>query len=179
MTIDRPNYRYYRANHGRWRGALALAITDWRAFFACRMSVLDRLRAISMSLVPKLLGPLCMETSVDYHASAERDGEVRHTTRVSKWGLTLFRGEEILVLAENGRDVALRGVQRHFPTPWIVRGLGDACASVDEPGTRARYELEFLGAPLHQTGEIVAGGVRITQETEFSRAVVLLRRIEP
>ena len=170
-----PNRAYYQSTHGRWRSALELRITDWRAFRACPMTLLDRFRVLSMLATAAVLGPLVIETEVDYHGHVE-DGEVLHRTRVGKWGMTLMRSEERFVLDDDGHAFEMRGELRMAPT-FLARGFGDATGRIDETGTRGRYEFDWLGTRMRQTTRLDARGAEITQETDWSRGVQMLRRI--
>jgi hypothetical protein len=171
--LDLPNHAYYRSCHGSFRCELDLAITDWAAFRACRMGSMDRLRMGALVLWPKLIGRFVFETTVDYTTNGAR-GEVVHTTRVSKWGITFLRGVEILSLDENGRDFRLRAEHRFWPAMWRVRKF-DGHGQVDETGTRATYSFPWFGTTMRQTTLAEEGGATITQETEWSRGVQRLR----
>jgi hypothetical protein len=177
MSAERPNRTYYRSVEGAWCGPLDLVITDWAAFRACPMSLLDRVRLLSMALSSRLVGPARLETTVDASGGAARD-EVVHTTRVSKWGLTFMRTTEWLALAPNGRDLTMRIELRLAPTPWRVRVIPPSPARVDETASRASYRFPWFGTEMRQEAERSADGgtVTLTQETAFSRGVQVLRR---
>ncbi|MFI5299796.1 MAG: hypothetical protein ACHREM_17045 [Polyangiales bacterium] len=170
-----PNHDYYRANHGRWRAAFHFRVTDWRALLASQLRVRDRLRVVALAILPRLVGPLVLETTVDYASDGER-GLVIHTTRFTKWGLVLYLGVERLTLDPNGRDVSIAREER-FPPSRAWRPVpGENRAEVDPSGLRAAYAFELFGAKLVQTGEIVEEGVRIVQTTAWSAADQVLRR---
>lgn len=172
-----PNVSYYRAVHGRWSTDLELVLTNFDAFWATPMSFLDRARLLSMTILPRLFGPLRFETSVDSESRfAHR--EVLHTTRVSKLGITWASSVETLTLDEDGRKFQMRGEMRLFPNPWRTRDFGEASGEIDAQGTQASYRFAWFGTEMRQRGEIGADGstVTITQETPFSRGVQVLRR---
>lgn len=173
MAADAPNRAYYRSVEGRWSGTLDFTITDWAALRACPMSHCDRLRLASMALATRLLGPSRLDTSVD--ASGD---EVVHTTRVSKWGLTMMRSTEWLALDANGRDLTMRIDLRLAPASWRVRAIPPAPARVDETASRASYRIPWFGTEMRQDAERSADGrtVTLVQETPFSRGVQVLRR---
>src|SRR5204862_7583297 len=106
-----PSHGYYRAVHGRWRGAFEFRITDPDAFARADMGWLDRRRVRSMATTIGLI----MDTSVDYETRG-KDGTVVHTTRISKWGLTLYDVIETFTLDPNGRDVGIAREERVFPS---------------------------------------------------------------
>lgn len=175
QSPELPNHAYYRPLHGRWRSPFQFEVTHWGAFWACPMGLMDRLRVLSMTAAPRLFGPLTIETEVDY-ATRGAQGEVIHKTRITKWGATFLRSDETFSLHKNGRDLAVRGEQRLWPTPWRVQEFVGGHASIDESGTRATYVLPLLGTQMRQTTQVEQDGVRITQETEWSRGVQMLRR---
>lgn len=166
------NLAYYRAVEGAWRCPLDLTITDWAAFRRAPMRRGERWGLVALLAVARLLGACRLDTSVD----ATRQPVV-HTTRVSKWGVTLLRSQEWLALDANGRDVRMRVAMRSFPTLWRATEV-TAVASVAADGRRADYRIPWLGVEMHQRGERGAGDATVTlvQETAFSRGVQVLRR---
>ena len=176
MSPEPPNRAYYRSVEGHWSGPLDLAITDWRAFRVCPMGLADRLRVLSMVLTARLLGPCRLNTSVD--ASGAARDEVVHTTRVSKWGVTLMRSVERIALAANGRDVTMQIEMRLAPTLWRARIEPGSPALVDASGRRASYRFTWFGTEMRQEAERSPDGgtVTLTQLTDFSRGVQVLRR---
>lgn len=172
MSAAPPNRSYYRAVEGAWSGPLDLAITDWPAFRRTAMPLGERLRLLAMLASARLFGACRLDTTVD--ASGEA---VVHTTRVSKWGLTLMRSTEWLTLDANGRDLSMRIAMRYWPTLWRER-ITVAPATVDAAGRRADYRIPWCGTEMRQRGERDAAGtgVVLTQETPFSRGVQVLRR---
>ncbi len=141
------------------------------------MGWLDRLRVLSLVSVAPLLGPLTLETSVDYHR-AGAGGLVLHTTRVSKLGMTFLRSVERLTLLDNGRDLTMAGEQHLWPALWHGRAF-DGTGQVDETGTRATYDFPFFGTRMRQSAQIEGAGVRLLQETPWSRSSLPLERVEP
>lgn len=173
---ESPNRAYYRSRHGRWAGAFELRITDRAALSAEGLALSDRMNVWSLSLMQRVLGPCRIETSVDA-ASRISAGEVLHTTRLSKWGITLFRSTEIIALDDNGRDFTMRVAMGLWPRPSHVTRTDDSRGQVDATGTRASYDFPWLGTRMRQTGECEGESVtRLTQETPFSRGVVVLER---
>jgi hypothetical protein len=128
-----------------------------------------------MVFMPKLLGPLVIETSVDYETNGAR-GEVVHTTRISKWGMTMYDAVETFTLSPNGKDIAIAREQRAWPSLRRTREVGESRGEVEPSGTKASYVFPFFGTVMRQTGSIEERGVRIVQETDWSRGEQLLER---
>jgi len=124
MQAEAPNWAYFRAVAGRWGGPLDFAITDWRAFRAARMPLGDRLSLLAMASLTRVVGAFQLETGVDVASGASRD-EVVHTTRVSKWGVTLLRSVDTLRLDRNGRDMTMRIELGLWPALRRVRVAAD------------------------------------------------------
>lgn len=174
MSVEAPNRAYYRAVEGAWSAPLDLAITDWRAFRRTAMPLGDRLRVLAMVASARLFGAPRLDTTVD--ASGEA---VVHTTRVSKWGMTLMRSTEELTLDANGRDLSMRIAMRYWPTLWREQ-ISLAPAVVDAAGREADYRIPWCGTEMRQRGQYDAAGpvVTLTQETAFLRGVQVLRRAD-
>src|SRR5262249_24469894 len=160
MAADRPNRDYYCSVAGRSSAPLDLAITDWDAFRRSAMTRADRLRLRSMLLATRLLGPCRLETSVDA-SGAERD-EIVHTTRVSKWGMTMMRSIERITLAGNGRDASMHIEMRLAPTLWRTRVEPATPALVDSSGQRASYRFTWFGVEMRQEAERSPDGRPVT-----------------
>ena len=167
-----PALRYYRALVGAWSGRFTLTITDPRAFREGAAPWLTKLGLAPVALVPRL-GVATMATTLQ----PQGDGDsptFRHTTRVSRWGVTLFATDEVISLGDDGRSIHMSGSQRMGPggaEPYESEG------EVDEAATRATYRILWVGEPLVQRTAIVPEGLELSQETRWSRAMVLLRRV--
>jgi hypothetical protein len=174
MTTDGPAHRYYRAMQGRWRGDYRLEITDFTAFQAAPMTRMDRIRLLLMHLLPKLLGPFSLTTSVD--VLRIESGEVLHTTRTTKWGTPLFRSEETLRLAQDGRTLTMRGPQRFAPLLWPLRDFGDAHGEINGAATGATYRIPWIGGEMVQRTSVVPAGLELSQDSPWFHATATLRR---
>jgi hypothetical protein len=172
-----PNRAYYEACAGRWACALDFAITDWGAWRGSRMALIGRLNLLALAAAVRLIGPLRLETSVD--VSDADHGEVVHTTRVSKWGVTLMRSVDRLSLDANGRDAVMRVAMSFFPLLAHAQHFPPAPAHIDADAHRADYRIPWFGAEMHQSGELSPDGTTVTliQATDFSRGVQVLRRV--
>lgn len=164
MDETAPARRYYESLTDAWSGRFTIAVTDWRG--GGRGAGAPKAMAAAMRLV----GPALMETTL----AAEGDDFV-HTTRVSKWGVTLLETRERIVLAGDGTSLAMTGEQRaRFGASEPYEAEGE----IDETATRATYRIPWAGVELVQRTRIVDGGagLELEQLTPFSRAFVVLRR---
>lgn len=170
-----PNRAYYDACAGRWACRMQFAITDWRAWRRSRMALIGRLNLAALAAAVRLLA-LRLDTSVDVSGAAR--GEVVHTTRVSKWGVTLMRSVDRIALDANGRDATMRVDMSFFPLLGRAQRFPPAAATIDADARRADYRIPWFGGEMHQTGELSADGMTVTliQQTDFSRGVQVLRR---
>lgn len=112
-----------------------------------------------------------------FETSVARDtvAEVVHTTAIRWWRLPLVRSREVLTLNADGRRLELCGDSRFLLVPWKVERLVGA-GEVNESGTCAVYQLEFMGARMQQTAERSSDRVTLTQEMAGYRAVQPLQR---
>lgn len=172
---DLPNHTYYRACHGSWRCTVDFALTDPRAFASASIGAMNRMRVWSLLWLVRLFGPMALHTSVDYESRAARN-EVIHTTRAIKWGLPLLDSVEIISLADDGRRFTLHAEERSWPFTFLVHRY-DGEGEIDASATRATYRLPWMGAELVQTTLREGDLVTATQATNWSRAVLPLRRV--
>lgn len=159
--IDGPARRYYRSLEGRWSGRFHFAVTDPRA--GGEAAALRRMAALS-----RLVGPASIATTL------EAEGDCfRHTTRISKWGATLYETAERIELRPDGRALVMSGELR---APFRPVERYEASGEIDERATGATYRIPWAGVEMVQRTAIVAEGLELSQETPWSRAYVLLRR---
>lgn len=172
MLSDLPNHAYYRACEGRWRCDFDFAITDPAAFRAAPLAWIDRQRIESVVNWARWAGPFHFITTVE----CKPHGEVLHTTRLRKFGISFLHSAETITLDPNGRDFTLRGSQRYWPTGlWHSRSI-TGHGQVDETATRATYEFTWFGTRMQQSTLRHEHGVDIVQHSPFSRGTQQLRR---
>jgi hypothetical protein len=147
MSAQGPAHVYYRACVGRWRAPLRMTLTDAAALRASGMSRSDRWSLRLLAEWPRWLGPVVMETSVDFDAN----GEVVHTTRVRWGGLTLQRSVEVFTIAPDGVSLTIRGGMT-----GTARALPD--------GASVEYELRWLGAEIRQRTQRTQDHVTVRME---------------
>ena len=156
---DGPAHRYYASLVGAWSGRFDLQVTDREAMRSAPFPA----RASARLASP--LGGYSMSTTL---AGTGRDWH--HTTRVEKFGLTLFTSDETIAIADDGRSFRITGVQHPLVGPEErYEGPGE----IDPSASGATYRITWAGAPLQQRTAILPEGLQLTQETAW---VVLLRR---
>ena len=89
-----------------------------------------------------------------------------------------MRSIERIALAADGREATMRIEMRLAPTLWRERNEPATPAVIDAAGRRASYRFTWFGAEMHQEAERSGDGttVTLTQVTDFSRGVQVLRR---
>jgi hypothetical protein len=158
-----PALRYYRSLEGRWLGELRLRVTD-------PQELRTRSRDVRMIGLLSRLGSVWMATTL-FQASQR---EFVHTTKVFKWRLTLFDSSERIFVNDDEQNLRMEGELRpRFGRLEAFQAEGQ----VDESGTRATYRIPWLGEQLIQRTQIVDAGLELEQETDWSSASVLLRRL--
>lgn len=164
-----PTVRYYRAMTGSWSGPYRFVITDPAAMRAAVPAWWDRRGLLLMHA----LGGARMSTTVAFRA----DDEVLHTTRVTAWGLPALSGVEVFRLADDGRSLSVRMVQRFAPLFRPPRDFGEGSGVVADPEVGADYRLPWLGGcVIEQRVRVVAGGVALAQTSAWFRAEARLVR---
>lgn len=166
MPTTPPNLRYYRALVGRWSGRFELRVTDSNAL--ARQPLFTRLVGFTAGFG----GRAKIATTLD-EAAADR---FLHTTRVTRFGLTLLRSSETIALSSDGSSFIIEGWQRFLWRHDPYRGEGQITA--DASG--AHYPITWLGAPMTQTTRIQGPegqpSLRLVQQTAWSAGEVLLKR---
>ncbi len=175
MYSEAPHHRYFRAKEGRWRGKIRFALTDARGLRASTLSLADKWSLRSLSLASHL-SALVLTTTVDY-AGRGHLNEVLHTTRVSNFGLTVYRSAETIFLNDDGRSFRIEGREAFFTflrrSEWVAEGA----VATDHDG--AAYRIPCFGLTMEQETRMTPDGLEIRQQTAFSRATILLKWQRP
>jgi hypothetical protein len=161
-----PARKYYESLVDAWSGRFTFEVTDWRGGGRGAAQVK------AMGAMSRVIGPAWIATTL-----AREGDDFRHTTEVSKWGITVLETTELIVLAGDGRSFSMKGEQR---APFAAREPYEASGEIDESGTRATYRIPWSGVEMVQRTHIVddGRGLELEQLTPFSRAYVVLRRAE-
>ena len=167
----RPNQAYYQRNFGGWEGTFTFAITDWTTFRGAGMSLLDRWSVLATVYAPRFVGPLRVETQVDLRPDREAPDTMLHRLRISKWGLTLYRTDEVFTLEEDGLAVTIRAVERRFPLLWRGRDWPVCHGAVEEAADAARYDIPWFGTTLEIRARLTADGVDVAMATPWAAGV--------
>lgn len=165
--MNTPAGRYYQSLIGDWSGAMDMRVRDAAALREAGAF------ARTLGLFVRMNGRVTVATTL--RRAVDEDGlpVYAHTTRVSRWGVPALRSEETLVLLPDGRSLVMRGVHRmalRAAEPYAGTGR------ISEDAREAVYEFTWMAAPMVQRTEIVAEGLRLTQETAWAYNEVLLRR---
>ncbi|VTT98836.1 Uncharacterized protein OS=Plesiocystis pacifica SIR-1 GN=PPSIR1_40060 PE=4 SV=1 [Gemmataceae bacterium] len=170
MQPDAPHHRYFRAKEGHWRGKIRFAVTDPRGLRASSVRWADKWSFRSTSLASRLSG-LVLRTTVDYASGGDRN-EVLHTTRVSNFGVPVYRSAETFFLGDDGRSFRIEGREAFFPFLRRTVWTGSGEVATDHDG--ASYLIPVFGLTMEQETRMTADGLEITQRTAFTRADILL-----
>lgn len=127
--------RYYTRVQGQWSWTLNVELNGWRALFKRPISGAQMLL---IALWQRVAGPLEFWTEVG-QVSAQ---SVEHKTRVSKWGITLFKSSETIEF--NQDHVTVGGKQASWPLLFLERDLGPFKGTITSHAT-AVYQFEMLG----------------------------------
>lgn len=165
---DSNTKRYFASMCGAWVGAYRFEVTDFTALRKAVPRRLDRWRVWAMHLA----GRATMHTTVSWTP----EGDVRHTTRVSSFGLPGMLSTELFRLNDDGRTFAVSMCQR-FPPLFRRRTFTEGRGEVTDPLLGADYHLPWLGGEIDQRARITSEGVELTQSCDWFRASVVLRSV--
>ena len=143
---------YYSRLQGQWSWHLSMRPGPWRELL--RQPVAG-LQLWLLYIWQKIAGPLQFWTEV---GEVSREG-LRHKTRISKWGLTLFESDEQIDFV--GARVRIHGKQFVWPLRWREQPLGPFDGEV-RSGSTAHYNFEVLGIPCDFQTDFVEGYMNFT-----------------
>lgn len=139
----KPNLIYFNRNAGEWNWAAHLEIKSWVEFQKSPLSIFNKLRVMGLVLAQMMLGHFQMWTKVEF---GEDQSEVRHSTRIKKWGLSWYRSEKIFTLDPDGHGILLQGSEYFWPALFRPAPFKSQEGIVDSSATKATYQMPFLGS---------------------------------
>jgi hypothetical protein len=77
--------------------------------------------------------------------------QVRHSTKLLKWGVCVTRSEKTFHLDPNGTNIRLEGVEYYWPLTREAIPFPPMVGAVDASTTSARYNMPLLGMPVDCT----------------------------
>jgi hypothetical protein len=128
------------------------------------------LRAGAFRALARSRGPLIIATTLALEGNV-----VKHTTQLSKWGLSVFNSVETISLLKDGRHFVIHGEQVFGPKPLGMQPF-DAKGSVDDDALGAIYFIPWFGGILEQRTKVVPEGLELVQVTTWSKLSVVLKR---
>lgn len=155
--------QYYDALTGAWSGHYHLQVRDRKA-----LSTLPA-RVRLTGFMAGVDGNMTMSTTLQRIGN----GVYSHTTRMSRFGIPLLTSDEKITISGDGTEFVISGQQRMPFWREPFEGTG----SIDEDALGADYPISWLRQPLRQRTRVQPEGLLLTQETSWSFASVLLRRL--
>ena len=139
----KANYTYFYRNRGPWSWQIRLDLVSWSALWKAEISFFSKTCVSILALIQRALGPLQMWTHVDVQGSSNI---IHHSTKIKKYGFTIYRSEKTFILDENGSDLLLEGKEYYWPLTFIGIPFTATTGSVDQCTTRASYQMPVAGA---------------------------------
>lgn len=166
-------FKYFEPKGGAWEGEYLFTLVDARTLWYGDLSRVQCVLFVALAITCRLVGALRIQTTVD--TAGIEAGRVVHTTRISKWGMTLQRSTETFVPQPDGLRFEIDGDLSMAPFPWIRWHYTGSWGRVDEQGERASYRLAWRGAYLSQQTAMQGTALAVAQETDGCRAEFALR----
>jgi hypothetical protein len=178
-TPDNHQY-YFETGVGYWTGTFTFEVTDWRAFRAARIGVVNRLLVYAMAFVTTLFGPARITSLLEGDPEAGPAGVVTNEVRITRWGLTLYLLRERYVMHPDGRGVTVDSTERFGPVPFLFTVEKAHPAEVTDDGSRATYYMPLLGTDWVGEYRVSADGDRIESvlTCEWGRGEEVIDRVE-
>ncbi|MFO0663747.1 MAG: hypothetical protein U0174_07340 [Polyangiaceae bacterium] len=161
--------RYYSRLLGAWSGPFTFELTDRSAL---QTSNAPRFTVEGMALLARVTGSSVLSTTL---RQGDEEGRVfRHTTRLSKWGVTAFESQEEISIEPDGRSLRLVGEMGFGGSRSPYESLGE----IAQDAEGATYRIPWLGVTMIQATRIHddARELELTQTTDFSFGRVRLVR---
>ena len=136
------NQVYFYRNRGTWNWQVRFELMSWLVLWRADVSVVTKVCISMLIFAQRILGPFQMWTNVRLQESANL---VRHSTKLIKFGFTIYRSEKIFFLSENGFEVRLEGKEYFWPLNFVGIPFPPTTGAVDASTTRASYQMPLAG----------------------------------
>jgi hypothetical protein len=163
--VSAPHQTYYRGLVGNWAGECQVEV-----FGRPKGGRLNILRAGAFQALSRSKGALTITTTLELAGD-----QVKHTTQLTKWGLSVFSSRETISLLPDGRHFVIHGEQVFGPRPLGMQPF-DAKGSVDDDALGAIYFIPWFGGILEQRTKVVPDGLELVQVTTWSKLSTVLKR---
>jgi len=157
----KANQAYFYRNRGPWNWRVQFDFESWSVLWKAEISFFSKACLSVLAIVHRFLDPLQMWTCVGFQESSDL---VRHSTKMKKCGLTIYRSEKTFILDKNGTDIRLEGKEYYWPLSFIGFPFVPTVGLVDASTTRASYQMPIAGAQCncHAFLELPVGHIDIT-----------------
>lgn len=172
-----PSQRYYGSAHGRWTGTVDFRITDWRAFFAAPMGLLDKLSIAMVALLPSRLLGSRIDTRVLCLPDREAPTRMVHRIWLSQLGRVVYRTEEDFDLHPDGRSLTILMTEYAVPRLSVPRVGAPSPGEVEDDAAHAHYSLPWYGTTVDVRTHLTPTTCEIAVTTPWARGVQRVRKV--
>jgi hypothetical protein len=147
VVDEAPNRVYYlKIGAGEWIGTFDFSITDRVAFRSADLAIIDRVLAISMHLLLRVLGPAPIYSRIVPYPAEGEFGVATNLVIIRKFRIPLYHLFERYVLNSNGRDVWVESDERFGPVPFLLNHHKAHPAEILNQGMKSIYYIPLLGS---------------------------------
>ncbi len=133
---------YFTKNQGEWNWQAKFQLKSLRALWVAPISIVAKAQVLTLIAAQFCLGSLRMWTRVDV---AHLPRKVLHSTKLEKWGFTLYRSEKSFGLDADGKSLLIEGCEYFWPTLSTPVPFEPLRGEVEDSGNRAKYQMPLFG----------------------------------
>lgn len=138
----KPSEVYFKRNQGHWDWKIDILIPSFIDLLKADISLISKLRMISLYWGQKLFGHLKVTTFVDFKTDQK---QVIHYTNMSKWKMTFYKSKKIFSLLDDGQGLTLEGVEYFWPLIFMPIKFKTMNGHVHENAIHASYKMPLAG----------------------------------
>lgn len=181
-TSDMPaSHRYYfEGGRGNWAGRFDFELTDWAAFWADEIGIINRFLVLMMVFVTTAFGQAEIRSTLGGDPEREPLAKGTNEVRITKWGITLYLLRERYHLHPDGRCVTVDARERFGPIPLLISSRKAHPAEIHPDGRGAIYYMPLLGTDWIGTYDVQEQQTRIeaTLTCEWAEATEVIHHVE-
>ena len=165
----KPNHLYYHRLQGLWSGRFRLRVTRPVELFRSPIGLINKIQVVAFGLGSALFGAPCLHTTV----RVESNELVHHTSRIERFGLSLYTAEEEFSLHPDGREIGISGVEKIL---LFSHPLQPGRGWVEDDALRAVYQWRWFNQDWTMENQSDGRGVVVNIHCPWAEAKVYLSK---
>lgn len=116
---------------------------SWSSLLRADAPLFSKICVSILTIIQRFFGILQMWTCVNLDLA---ENQVHHSTKIRKWGATIYKSEKTFLLEKDGSGITFEGTEHYWPLFFIGVPFARSSGTVDGSTTRASYQMPLAGS---------------------------------